>query len=227
MRNKKLGKFMKYTSLSLISLLSLLSLLTLGCQTTTKQNQKANSNTTLLLDPASGEVITKTLNPTRANVKNLESMLYQPQNNVPKDSDKGSDKGPDITPKDQVQKSVPNRPNRPNRSNNPNPMGQRLINVGTPGYSRLEVYTEIPVPTQYSPARVVGGNNGLIFIPATPQNIQRVKISQTSGINQLRGFIDYGTTVNIPVQTPRGTRYIQQRSPMPMPIIDSVRITHQ
>lgn len=104
---------------------------------------------------------------------------------------------------------------------------QRVIEIGTQprvNYSRIEVYTEIPVPVQYSPARVISNNGQTTFIPATPTRIKNVRVGPNSRIS---GFIDYGPTINIPVGTKQGTRYIQQRSPMPMPIIDSVGITYE
>jgi len=67
-------------------------------------------------------------------------------------------------------------------------------------YSKLEVSTEIPVPTTYSSPQIYGGNGGVI-IPPTPGNITWVKtgtqITQTPHNTEvvsknLEGFINYG-----------------------------------
>lgn len=99
-----------------------------------------------------------------------------------------------------------------------------LGNQNARGYSSLQIYTEIPVPTQYSPARVISYNGQTTLIPATPTRIERVRVGPNT---QIRGFIDYGPTINVPVRTRQGVRYIQQKSPMPMPIIDSISVTYE
>jgi hypothetical protein len=128
-------------------------------------------------------------------------------------------------------KNIPTKPEREEaQAEKPLPVkGQKqLIELGTQpirGYSNIEVYTEIPVPVQYSPAQVVSSVGGRsVFIPATPTKVERVRLGPNSRIS---GVVDYGPTINVPVKTKNGVRYIQQRSPMPMPIIDRVSITYQ
>jgi hypothetical protein len=97
------------------------------------------------------------------------------------------------------------------------------------GYSNLEVYTEIPVPLEYSSPKIITGGgrygNNTTVIPAYPTKMQRVRVDQTT---QISGFIDYGPTLRIPIREGNNgrTRYIQQKSPILVPIIDKISVSY-
>jgi hypothetical protein len=181
-----------------------------GCQT-----QKPRSSGSTLLLTQSG-VIQKDLKPQKDLKLSLPlETATKPSTQAPTE-DKVSEK--DSKNPAQVNTSIKNT----------SVLGQRrVIDVGNQpirGYSNLEVYTEIPVPTAYSPARIISSNGGTTLIPATPTQVERVRIGPNARIS---GFVDYGPTINIPVRTKDGVKYIQQKSSMPMPIIDRISVTYE
>lgn len=211
--NKKL-KSIRIAAVTLLGT-TLLGATLCGCQS------PQTPGSTLVLTPTG--IVEKNLTPS-PNLK-LGKIL-----NMPEVSPEARVKAP----KNTTENTPKNKPTNPEKeeaqTKNTLPVkGQRqLIELGTQpirGYSNIEVYTEIPVPVQYSPAQVVSSVGGQsVFIPATPTKVERVRLGPNSRIS---GVVDYGPTINVPVKTKNGVRYIQQKSPMPMPIIDRVSITYQ
>ena len=205
-RDKNKGKTMISKTMGVIMLLIALSTLS-GCQST------HTPNTTLLLKD--GKVIERTLMPSTTQ----RLTINFPENGEKvKDNTNSKKTSPINAQETQRGQDQVRRQKYPQ---------QQLINFGgnrNYGSGGLQVYTEIPVPMAYSPARVIVSGNQNILIPATPTKIQRVKVGPNS---RIQGFVDYGPTINVPVRTPRGTRYIQQRSPMPMPIIETFSVTYE
>jgi hypothetical protein len=206
----------KLKSIGGIITITLLGTAICGCQS------QQNPGTTLVL--TSSGIVERNLTPS-PNLKMGEIL------SIPQDTrgEKPEDK-PKVAPiKTEIETQTNGEKVQPEKTLSVKRQRQ-LIELGTQpirGYSNIEVYTEIPVPVQYSPAQVIssGGRGGQnVFIPATPTKMERVRLGPNSRIS---GFVDYGPTINVPVRTRNGVRYIQQKSPMPMPIIDRISVTYE
>jgi hypothetical protein len=209
----------------------LVCLLNTGCQT---PNQKVDSST-LLLTPSG--IVKKNIVP---NYKPALKINQAQINNIQKDGEK------DTSPESSTGTPSPNGldQNKPVQQTTTNPQSnytynRKLIRINSNsaelttsstqstqrGRGRgLEVYTEIPVPTQYSSPQVIVNNGQTTLIPATPTKVERVKIGP---FDRISGVIDYGPSVNIPVRTKEGVTYVKQKSPMPIPIIETIRVSSQ
>jgi hypothetical protein len=98
--------------------------------------------------------------------------------------------------------------------------------------STLEVYSSIPVPTGYSPARASGN----VVIPATPTGFEQRKVGTMQQVSpdgrttlsstQLEGFINYGSPIRVPVAGPNGKIHIQETpNTIVQPVFQTIRVT--
>ena len=112
--------------------------------------------------------------------------------------------------------------------------------VATTGVSRLapqrtslQVYTTIPVPTRYAPARVSGN----VVIPATPTQFEQRKVGTEQGVSpdgrtslsstRLEGFINYGSPIRVPVAGPGGQIQIREiPNTIVQPVFQTIRVSH-
>jgi hypothetical protein len=81
----------------------------------------------------------------------------------------------------------------------------------------MQVGRSIPVPTAFTPTRIVNG----VVIPGTPTSMTRVETgvrvnNGTTTITDISGWVDYGSSVN----TPQGV----VRNRMPQPVIQRIQM---